>query len=138
MAANSKFAVATHVMLSLAVHPEERKSSEYLAGSVNTNPVVIRRILGELQKAGLVQCQLGKAGGAQLAKPAEKITLLQIYGALEDGDLFAFNANEPNKRCSLSCKMKSILEPIFQSAEEALAAQLKKIKLSDLVKELKT
>ena len=137
MAANSKFAVATHVLLSLAVSPEEKKSSDYLAGSVNTNPVVIRRILGELQKAGLVKTQLGKGGGAYLGKPAEKITLFEIYQALDDGGIFGFNVNKPNTHCPLSCKMKSILEPIFSSAESAVSSELKKQKLSDLVAKLK-
>ena len=133
MAANSRFAVATHIMASLATKPsEDWISSSYLAGSVNTNPVVIRRILSDLQKAGLIETQSGKNGGARLAKEAKAITLHHVYAAVEDGSIFAFNANDPNLRCSLSCKMKSLLEPVFQSADKAVEKELKKFRLSQL------
>jgi Rrf2 family protein len=146
MAANSRFALATHIMTSLAAHAgannmrgspqEESLSSSYLGSSANTNPVVIRRILGDLQKAGLVQTCPGKSGGASLAKKPQQINLLDIYLAVDDGHLFAFNPNSPNKECPLSCAMKSVLAPVFQSAEGALHKDLKKIKLSELVEQL--
>lgn len=133
MAANSRFAVATHIMSSLAMAPsEEWISSSYLASSVNTNPVVIRRILSDLQKAGLIETQSGKNGGARLAKEASHINLHDIYSAVEDGSLFAFNANDPNHSCPLSCKMKSLLAPIFKSADQAVEKELKKFRLSQL------
>ena len=138
--------MATHIMTSLAAHSaadktrdmahEESLSSSYLGSSVNTNPVVIRRILGDLQRAGLVQSCAGKSGGASLAKKPQQISLLDIFLAVDDGHLFAFNPNSPNKECPLSCAMKSVLAPIFNSAEGALHRDLKKIKLSDLVEQL--
>lgn len=138
MAANSRFAVATHIMAGLAVKdPQDWINSTYLAHSVNTNPVVIRRILLDLQKAGLVETQAGKNGGARLAKDPEKISLHDIYSAVEDGTIFAFNANDPNKKCSLSCKMKSLLEPIFQSADKAVEKELKKTRLSQIKEQAK-
>lgn len=135
MAANSRFAMATHIMTSLAVK-QEKISSTYLASSLNTNPVVVRRILGELQKAGLLKTDTGRTGGAMLIKKPNAISLYDVYAAIDDGDLFAYNPNDPNKECMLSCKMKSVLSPIFASACEAIASKLKKIKLSDLVKDL--
>lgn len=133
MAANSRFAVAVHIMASLSVKDiEEWVSSSYLASSVNTNPVVIRRILSDLQKANLVETQPGKSGGARLSKSPDSISLLDVYKAVEGGSIFGFNVNEPNKQCSLSCKMKTILQPIFDSADSAVESELKKVKLSFL------
>ncbi len=137
MAANSRFAVATHIMTSLAFHTEGPLSSTYLASSVNTNPVVIRRILGSLQAAGLIATTAGKAGGAELARPSYEITLAQVYEAVEAGEVFRYNLADPNKKCPVSCAMKSVLEPIFLSANRALGHELKSYRLSDLVLALK-
>lgn len=135
MAANSRFAMATHIMTALAVK-QEKLNSSYLADSVNTNPVVVRRILSELQKAGLLETEAGRNGGARLAKKPNLITLYDVYAAVDDGELFAYNPNDPVRHCKLSCKMKSVLAPIFESASSALAEKLKKVKLSDLVSEM--
>jgi Rrf2 family protein len=137
MAANSRFAMATHIMTALAVR-DEKLNSTYLADSLNTNPVVVRRILSELQKAGLLETEAGRTGGARLAKKASTISLYDVYSAVDDGDLFAYNPNDPNKKCALSCKMKSVLTPVFDAASAALADKLKKIKLSDLVDDVDT
>ncbi len=135
MAANSRFAMATHIMTALAVK-ECKTTSGYLASSINTNPVVVRRILSELQKAGLISTEAGRHGGSQLARRPSSITLYDVYAAVDEGSLFAYNPNDPNKTCSLSCKMKSVLAPVFQAANSALADKLKKIKLSDFVEEI--
>jgi DNA-binding IscR family transcriptional regulator len=94
---------------------------------------VVRRILSELQKAGLLLTDAGRTGGAYLAKKPSAISLYDIYSAVDDNDLFAYNPNDPNHECALSCKMKSVLEPVFSAANDALAGKLKKIKLSELV-----
>lgn len=134
MAANSRFAMATHIMASVGLKGEkELVSSTYLADSLNTNPVVVRRILSELQKAGLVNTQAGRTGGAELAKRAQSISLYDIYAAVDDGMLFAYNPNDPNRTCALSCEIKSVLKPVFESAAEAMADNLKKVKLSDVI-----
>jgi len=136
MAANSRFAMATHVMTTLALKKNELVTSSYLADSMNTNPVVVRRLLVELQKAGLLITQSGRAGGARLLKPVEKISLFDIYAAVDRGELFAYNPNDPNRKCPVSCEMKSVLEPVFASASESLSESLKKVRLSDLVSRL--
>jgi Rrf2 family protein len=106
--------------------------------SLNTNPVVVRRILSELQKAGLLETEAGRSGGARLARKADTISLYDVYAAVDDGNLFAYNPNDPNKKCNLSCKMKSVLLPVFDAASEALATKLKKIRLSELVDNVDT
>lgn len=133
MAANSRFAMATHIMTALALSEDELLTSTYLADSLNTNPVVVRRILGDLHKAGLLETLTGRSGGARLAKKAEAISLYEIYAAVDEGELFAYNPNDPNKKCALSCEMKSVLEPIFETAHRSLADSLKKVRLSEVV-----
>jgi Rrf2 family protein len=115
---------------------ERRQSSGELAKSVNTNPVVVRRILLRLKEAGLVDARTGKAGGACLAKPVASISLLDVYRAVEEGGVFAFNPNEANRHCPLSCSMKKVLGPVFEGAEKALEGHLAKLTLNDLMKKL--
>ncbi len=134
MAANSKFAMATHIMTALA-QKQDKLNSTYLADSLNTNPVVVRRILSELQKAGLLETEAGRSGGARITRKPSSISLFEVYAAVDDGELFAYNPNDPNKKCALSCQMKSVLTPVFEAANQALADKLKKIKLSELVGE---
>src|SRR4051812_31118146 len=110
MAANSRFAMATHIMTALSLCSDEKMNSTELASSLNTNPVVVRRILSDLQKAGLLHTQAGRAGGATLARKPSAISLHDVFQAVDDGELFAYNPNDPNKKCSLSCVMKSVLE----------------------------
>jgi Rrf2 family protein len=136
MAANSRFAMATHVLTALALHRDKPVSSSFLANSVNTNPVVVRKILGDLQKAGLVTTTAGKTGGAELARAPSRITLDEVYRAVDAAEVFAYNPNDPNKHCPLSCTMKSVLETVFASADLAVTKELKSRKLSDLIKML--
>jgi Rrf2 family protein len=136
MAANSRFAVATHILAALALKKGETVNSTYLGESVNTNPVVIRRILLELQKAGLVETFSGKNGGARLKAPLKEISLKRIYEALDEGAVFAYNPAAANKKCPLSCKMKFVLEPIFQSVDAALHRDLEKVTLDQVLAKL--
>jgi Rrf2 family protein len=137
MAANSRFAMATHIMTAVSLHGDDGlMNSTELADSLNTNPVVVRRILSDLQKAGLVSTQSGRAGGAWLARKPEAITLHEIFAAVDDGELFAYNPNDPNKGCALSCEMKDVLAPIFEAAHSALASSLGEIRLSYLTEKL--
>ena len=138
MAANSKFAVATHILTTLAYMskgPAENEliNSEYLASSVNTNAVVVRRIVSELVKAGLVISHQGKGGGLELGRASQKITLLDIYEAMGEAPLFAYNPNKPNPNCPVSVKMVQVLKPVFSEVQDGVKERLEDIKLSDLV-----
>ena len=125
--------MATHIMTSIAIHNEELVTSEYLASSLNTNAVVVRRILGSLQKAGLVETIAGRRGGTRLNIKSSQISLFDVFAAVDEENVFAFNPNDPNKKCALSCRMKAVLEPIFKKANQSVAKELKKVLLSDLI-----
>jgi len=138
MSGNSRFAVAVHVMTSLAYHDGELLSSPLLAKSVRTNPVVIRRLMAQLRRAGLVEARAGKSGGVRLGRSAATITLLDIYRAVEGGSPFVLPDKPENKSCSVSCAMKPLLSAVLAEADRAMARSLEKVRLSDLVGEVAT
>ena len=97
---SSRLPIAVHILLCIEHFQGQYKTtSEFLAGSVNVNPVIIRRTLGQLKKAGLVEVEAG-VGGARLAKAPEDITLLEVFSAVEgaDEELFRFHEH-PNPEC---------------------------------------
>lgn len=117
---NSQFAVGTHILTLLAQTPDEPLTSGYIAGSVNTNPVFIRRILAMLNKAGLVSSQPGVGGGWRLRRMPEAITLLDVYHAVDEGHLLSLHHRSPNPDCLVGRNIQSSLEVIFDQAEQAL------------------
>src|SRR5580704_4577357 len=100
MMLSSKLTVGVHILTLLASTPGQAQTSEYIAGSVNTNPVVIRRLLGLLREAGIVESQGGLGGGWRLKVPAERITLLDVLRAVEPkGEMIALHRSDPNPLC---------------------------------------
>jgi Rrf2 family protein len=135
MAANSRFSVAVHALTLIAWHADERHTSREIAGSVATNPVVIRRLLGELTRAGLVEASHGSKGGFRLARPAARITLHDVYSAVEQGGFFAL-PEKGNDKCPVACRMKSILDGVFSRVESKVLPELKRTTLADVVGQL--
>lgn len=133
---NQQFAFAVHTLAALAISPDHPITSEYIASSVNTNPVVIRRLLSKLSKSSLIETQLGKNGGVRLKKSPEQITLKDIYESIQDRTLISQNTKEANKKCALSCKMKDIMKGIVSQSENAMLEYLSTIKLSDITKSI--
>ncbi|GHO51069.1 Rrf2 family transcriptional regulator [Ktedonospora formicarum] len=101
MSANSRFTVALHTLSWMALVARQREivTSDQIAASVNTNPVVIRRILGVLEKAHLVIVQHGTGAGWKLARTPEAISLLDVYQAVEQSQLFELHHSQPNQAC---------------------------------------
>lgn len=134
MQISSRFSVAVHVLTLLAVTPpDELLTSDRMAGSVNTNPVVIRRILGQLKKAGLVEVRAA-AGGTYLARPAVTITLLDVYRAVEvvEGDLFSVH-DKPNPKCPVGRNIQGALDDTLRRAQAALEQQLAGVSVAQVV-----
>ena len=123
MAANSQFAIAIHILTVLAKNREEKVKSDYIAGSVNTNPVVIRRLLCDLNQANLVISQTGATGGTKLAKCPNEISLAEIYRAVSCGNTFALH-RQTNDDCPIGKNIQLVLQKlqteIYQVVEEKL------------------
>ena len=137
MKISSRFSVAVHIISILQLYGNPMPTSEYIAGSVNTNPVVIRRILGMLKQAGIVDMKRG-TGGAYLVKNVEDITMLDIYkavGSVEDGQLFQIHEN-PNPECPVGANIQDVVNVALISAQDAMEGVLQKITLADITKNL--
>lgn len=137
MRINTKFPVAVHIMVLLHVLGEEYSTSEKLARSVNTNPVVIRRINAMLKKAGLITINAG-IGGATLNREPKKITLFDIYQAVktsQDGVLFDMHSN-PNPYCFVGANIHCALSDALISAQKTMEKELSKFTLADVIKKL--
>lgn len=133
---NCRFTVAIHVLsLMAALHPKP-VTSEFIAGSVNTNPVVIRRILGVLRKAGMVKSQPGASGGWELAAKPESITLGGLYQVIRPGTVFAMHRQQPNVLCPVGRNIQRGLGIHYQKAQAALEAQLDQTTIADVLKEV--
>ncbi len=140
MNTSSRFVVAVHILTALNIVQKIKKegpiTSDKLADSVNTNPVVIRRILGQLRKAGLVISQPGAVGGSMLAKSPEEITLLDVYRAVEDGQLFHLHYRTPNQQCPIGGNIQDALKGVFNKAELAMKNELAKVTIAQIAKNI--
>jgi Rrf2 family protein len=134
---NCRFAFAVHVMAVLALEKADCCPSSRLAQTVNTNPVVIRRLLIELQEAGLISTMRGPHGGALLRRRPEKVTLREIHQAVDQGDTFATHPNEPSSECPVGRKIGKVMQHIQDRANRALARELEKMTLADVLRELR-
>jgi Rrf2 family protein len=132
-----RFAFAVHVMAVLALEKADCCSSSRLARTVNTNPVVIRRLLIELQAAGLISTLRGPHGGALLKRKPEKVTLREIHNAVDQGNTFATHPNEPSAECPVGRKIAKVMERIQERANRALARELEKMTLADVLRDLR-
>jgi len=136
---SSRFAVAIHILTLLTQEPDVPATSEYIASSVNTNPVVIRRTLGGLRRAGLVRSQGGAGGGWRLARDAEAITLRDVYRAVEEEDeaVFPLHHRPPNPNCPVGRHIQRALAVHFAAATRALEDELARRTVADVLREVR-
>jgi Rrf2 family protein len=137
MPTSSRFAVAVHVLTLMASAGDEPLKSESVACSVNTNPVVIRRILCALARARLVTSQTGAAGGSRLARRANRITLLDVYRAVEAGELFALHRQPPSEDCPVGMNIQVVLENVLEDVEAAVEQVLASITIEKILHNLR-
>jgi len=131
MAANSQFSMAVHVLTLLARSDGRNLKSDEIADSVNTNPVVIRRLLGQLANAGLVMSQSGAHGGTRLAKSADDVLLCDVYGAVCCGDVFALHGS-PNQDCPVGRGIETVLCNLQKQIDNSIGSTLAKYTLRDI------
>ena len=129
MAANSQFSMAVHVLSMLARSKDENFKSDYLAKSVNTNAVVVRRLLGQLNHARLVMSQTGANGGTRLARCPKEINLWEVYKAVNCGEVFALHAKEPNKDCPVGKNIEAVLCCLQKDIDKGIQEKLSKYSL---------
>lgn len=137
MAISSRFSVAVHILSLLEISKIERLTSEFIASSVNTNSVVVRRIMGMLNKAGIITTSPGVAG-AVISRPISQITLLDVYLAVEadhQDPLFSIH-NKPNPNCLVGKNIQYTLEQRFTQAQRAMENELANVTIEEVVSDI--
>lgn len=131
--ASSRFSIAVHTLALLANEDDKSLKSEYIACSVKTNAVVIRRLLSDLSQAGIVVSQAGATGGTRLARKPEEITLIEVYRAVEGGEIFALHRNAPDDKCDIGRSIQEVLTAIQDRLDKAVEKSLGSINLAEVL-----
>lgn len=140
MQIGSKFTIGVHIITALDYFKEmDRVNSEFLAGSIGVNPVIVRTVISHLREAGIVQTQRGSSG-AELTKRLDEITLYDVYKAVgsvdEEEGLFHFH-EQPNPDCPVGRNMHKVLDRHLVDAQRAMEKSLKSTTLADIVEDTK-
>jgi DNA-binding IscR family transcriptional regulator len=136
MAANSRMASAVQILCVMA-YIGDGANSELIARSLRTNPVVVRRFLKCLERAGLVELRPGKDGGVRFLEAPDRITLDQVYAAVEkDAGLFALRRGG-NPKCPVNRSMKGLLAPIFSETNVAVERILSNTTIGSMARSIK-
>jgi Rrf2 family protein len=133
---NSQFAMAIHVLALMAKSCDERVKSDYLAHSVNTNPVVVRRLLRNLFEAKLVISQTGACGGSCLTRNPKEISLIEIYRAVSCGEVFALHRQKPDQDCPVGKGIETVLCNLQREVDAAIEEKLSKLTLQDVIERI--
>ena len=133
MQISSRFTMAIHMFACIDTFDDQKMTSDFMAGSIGTNPVIIRKLLGQLKAAGLVEVARG-TGGVIITKPLDEITFLDVYKAVEcapDEELFHFHEN-PNQECPVGRNIHHVLDEKLSQVQKAMEDELSKITLEEV------
>ncbi len=137
MQISSRFTIAIHIFACIDTFQDTYKlTSDFLASSINVNPVVIRRLLQQLKAAGLINVARG-SGGASISRPMDEITFLDIYDAvecIENGELFHFHEN-PNPDCPVGRNIHNVLDEKLYRIQKAMEDEMSRITIADVIKD---
>lgn len=136
MGVSSRSAVAIHALTKLAHRGDHSLTSAEIADSLASNPVLVRRILGNLRDAGLVWSTEGRNGGWSLARAPRDITLYDAYAAVEEGPLLSRHAHPPSDACEVGRHMQALLEVEFVDAERAMEERLRRTTIAHLLRKV--
>ena len=136
MATNTQFSIAVHLMIALGYGGGRQATSGELAGSINTSPSFVRRILAKLSKSGLVSTTTGKSGFCLLAKKPEEISLLEIYKAVDAPQTFAIHDYPVQSQCRVSCNIESVMRKVLTRAQNSFEGSLGETTLAELIADI--
>jgi Rrf2 family protein len=130
MQANSRFTIAIHICLFLQHENKKLVSSQEIAGSVKTNPVVIRRLIRFLREDGIIGSVAGAKGGFYLQVKPGDLTLWRIYQAIKEGDLFSKKTR--NEDCPVGGNLCNVLDGVYKEAELSMEQVLGNVTIQNL------
>ena len=126
---SGKFAISLHILTLLSKTPNDFLSSEYIAGSLNMNPVLVRKEMGNLKKNSLVESKEGKNGGTRLLKPAADITLDDIFKVTFESVTLGYSKNDPNPNCPIGKQINKNLDNLYLDLNHKIGKELANISL---------
>jgi Rrf2 family protein len=132
-----RFSISIHILVLLADSDEEWLSSDYLAGSMNINPVLVRKELSNLRKHGFILSKEGKNGGSMLAKSADEILLSEVYRVVSSQTLLGNSLASPNPKCPIGRQINEHLKDLNLEAEKFMIEQLSNQTVADFIKKFK-
>ncbi len=135
MRSDSQFTVGVHALMLIAFYEHDSITSERVGKSIGCNPVIVRNVFSKLSRAGLLNPGLGRRR-TELARPADEITLYDIYAAMESDDGTVFKMYEANPLCPVGPDIHRILEPRFHAVRDAMMDELRKTTLAEIVSEM--
>jgi DNA-binding IscR family transcriptional regulator len=126
---SGKFAITLHILTLLSKFPDEYLSSEFLAGSMNLHPVLIRKEIANLKKHHIVESKEGKNGGTKLLKPAESINLNDIFKITFKTVSLGYSKNDPNPDCPVGKNINKKLDELYLDINKKISQELNTISL---------
>ena len=132
MKRNSRLSLALHTLSHMAGEPDRVRTSADIADHAGTNPVVVRRVLGKLREAGLLRSEKGHAGGWRLAKPAQSITLADVYLALDERLVSGPVTETEPSECSVETGLQARVAEVLDDIEASLVARLRETTITDV------
>ena len=137
MQISSRFTMAIHMFACIDTFSDQKMTSDFMAASIGTNPVIVRKILQQLKAAGLIEVARG-TGGVTITRPLEQITFLDVYKAVEcapDEELFHFHEN-PNQKCPVGKNIHHVLDKRLLEVQKAMEEKLSEMTLADVKKDI--
>ncbi|WP_132222061.1 Rrf2 family transcriptional regulator [Albibacterium bauzanense] len=132
---NTRFATIIHILTLLAKNPGEWMNSDWIAGSINTNPVIVRKELGVLQEQGWVTSRKGKDGGFILNISSDEITLAELYKVVKNSDVLGKKNLNPNPQCPIGKDINKNLETLFTETDDLVFASLQRKTLKSFMEQ---
>jgi Rrf2 family protein len=139
VAANSRVTIAAHALAWLELARRQGRevlTSDEVAASVNTNPVIVRRSLSDLHRANLVTARRGAGAGFSLGRPAPEITLLDVWLAVSPEPLLALHHSEPNLECPVGRGIRPVLTDLYDEATDAFRSALARRTIADVLERI--
>ena len=133
MQISSRFTMAIHMFACIDTFTDRKMTSDFMAASIGTNPVIVRKLLQQLKAAGLIEVSRG-TGGVTVTKPLDEITFLDVYKAVEctpDEQLFHFHEN-PNQKCPVGKNIHHVLDDRLNQVQKAMEDKLATVTLADV------